>query len=89
MGFVDSNTLILADDIGSELGISYTLYVSTPNEGCSIYIPAQTPDKITVVTLTGDIVLLHNCGDLNAHTILPIQVKRIFPNNLTNLVALW
>lgn len=91
VGFVNENTLILADDIGSGAGVSYTLYVPTPNEGCSVYISSQPINDIAVMTIGGDIVTFNKCGDNNASMILPIQVLRVLTSDtsLTNLVALW
>jgi len=89
VGFVDSHTLILSDDIGSGSGVSYTLYVSTPNEGCSIYIPSGTPSTIQVLTISGDDITFEKCGDANASMILPVQVLRVISSYISNLVALW
>jgi len=89
VGFVDSHTLILADDIGSGSGVSYTLYVSTPNEGCSIYIPATDPGAINALTIGGDNITFEKCGDVNACTILPVQVLRVISSDVPSLVALW
>jgi hypothetical protein len=91
IGFVDSTTLELDADIfpiGTE---SYAIYKSDNNQGCSIYIPAQTPAKLTVLTVGGDVITLIECGDMNSSIILPVSVLKVFSTetDLSNLVALW
>jgi hypothetical protein len=90
IGFTDNTTLILDADIFIS-GNEYSIYNSDNNQGCSIYIPAQTPDKLRVLTVGGDIITFYECGDLNASLILPVNVLRVFSDdtNLTNLIALW
>jgi len=90
IGFTDSTTLVLDADIFVS-GEDYAIYNSDNNQGCSIYIPAQTPDRLTVLTVGGDVILFEDCGDANASSILPVNVLRVFDTGtaLTNLVALW
>jgi hypothetical protein len=91
IGFVDSEVLTLDANIFSSVGENYAIYNSDNNQGCSIYIPAQTPDRLTVLTVGGDVILFEDCGDANASTILPVNVLRVFDTGtvLTDLVALW
>lgn len=91
IGFVNSGTLTLDADIFPAGTEGYAIYNSDNNQGCSIYIPAQTPDKLLVLTVGGDIIAFRECGDANASSILPVNVLRVFSDdtNLTNLVALW
>ena len=91
IGFVNSSTLTLDADIfplGTE---GYAIYNSDNNQGCSLYIPAQTPASLIVLTVGGDIVEFTACGNLNSSTILPISVLKVFNTGtgLNNLVALW
>jgi hypothetical protein len=90
IGFTNNTKLILDADIFVS-GDEYSIYNSDNNQGCSIYIPAQTPDKLRVLTVGGDIITFPECGDTNASSILPVNVLRVFSDdtNLTNLVALW
>ena len=92
-GFIDENTLILSDDLASSGGIPYTLYVPTPNEGFSIYIPSGTTIASTIKLLTvgGDVVSFVGVGDANSSMILPVQALRVFSSDTTigNLIALW
>ena len=90
IGFTDNTTLILDADIFIS-GNEYSIYNSDNNQGCSIYIPAQTPDKLRVLTVGGDIITFRECGDTNASSILPVNVLRVFSDdtNLTDLIALW
>jgi hypothetical protein len=90
IGFTDNTTLILDADIFAS-GDEYSIYNSDNNQGCSIYIPAQTPDKLRVLTVGGDIITFRECGDTNASSILPVNVLRVFSDdtNLTDLIALW
>jgi hypothetical protein len=90
IGFTSHNILILDADIFVS-GDEYSIYNSDNNQGCAIYIPAQTPDKLRVLTVGGDIITFRECGDTNASSILPVNVLRVFSDdtNLINLVALW
>jgi hypothetical protein len=90
IGFTSNTTLILDADILVS-GDEYSIYNSDNNQGCSIYIPAQTPDKLRVLTVGGDIITFRECGDTNASSILPVNVLRVFSDdtNLTDLIALW
>lgn len=90
VGFVNENELRLDANIMGD-GDSYSVYNSTNNEGCSLYIPAQAPDNVTVLTVGGDVITFSGCGDLNSHTILPVNILRVFNGNtsLVNLIALW
>jgi hypothetical protein len=91
VGFDSGNRLSLDADIFTSAGDGYAIYNSDNNQGCSIYIPAQTTDKLTVLTVGGDFILFDKCGDANASSILPVNVLRVFANGtaLTGLVALW
>lgn len=92
-GFVDDHTLTLSNDIIPSDGIPYTLYVPTPNEGFSIYIPSgQTAgSNIRLLTVGGDIVTFSSVGDANSSMILPVQALRVFEIETTvaNIIALW
>lgn len=91
VGFVDEHALELSDDIATSPGLPYKIYNSKPNEGCSLYIPAETTAKLKVLTAGGDIVTFEKCGDTSSSMILPVQVLRVFKNGteLNDLVALW
>lgn len=91
IGFESSTRLILDADIFIGSTNTYSVYNSDNNQGCALYIPAQTPDKLVVLTVGGDVIAFHECGDANASSILPVNVLRVFSGdtNLTNLVALW
>ena len=90
IGFTNNTKLILDADIFVS-GDGYAIYNSDNNQGCALYIPAQTPDKLRVLTVGGDMITFTECGDTNASSILPVNVLRVFSDdtNLTNLVALW
>ena len=90
IGFTNNTTLILDDDIFTT-GEDYAIYNSDNNQGCALYISAQEPVTLTVLTVGGDVITFYDCGDLNASLILPVNVLRVFSTetNLTNLVALW
>lgn len=90
VGFINSEVLVLDADIFTT-GNGYAIYNSDNNQGCALYIPAQTPDKLVVLTVGGDVIAFRECGDANASSILPVNVLRVFSGdtNLTNLVALW
>jgi hypothetical protein len=90
IGFTDNTKLILDADILVS-GDEYSIYNSDNNQGCAIYIPTQTPGKITVLTVGGDVVTFKGCGDLNASIILPVNVLKVFSTDLdlTDLTALW
>lgn len=89
IGF-DSGELLLDASIFTS-GEAYQIYNSDNNQGCSIYIPAQEPASIKVLTVGGDIIEFIACGDLNSSIILPVSVLKVFETDtaLTNLVALW
>lgn len=86
----DDNVLVLDADVFAS-GNSYSIYNSNNNQGCSLYIPAQTPASIKALTVGGDIVEFTACGDLNSSMILPVSVLRVFNTGtgLNNLIALW
>jgi len=92
-GFIDEHTLIISSDITQNDGVGYTLYVPTPNEGFSIYIPGGQASTSTIKLLTvgGDIVTFTAVGDAAASIILPVQALRVFESstNITGLIALW
>jgi hypothetical protein len=91
IGFVNSGILTLDADIFPAGTEDYAIYNSDNNQGCAIYIPTQTPGKITVLTVGGDVVTFKGCGDLNASIILPVNVLKVFSTDLdlTYLTALW
>jgi hypothetical protein len=91
IGFESTKILLLDADIFASAGENYAIYNSDNNQGCSIYIPAQEPVKIRVLTVGGDIITFQSCGDANASSILPVNVLRVFSDdtNLTDLIALW
>lgn len=90
VGFSSDKVLVLDADIFTD-GEGYAIYNSDNNQGCSLYIPKQAPDSITVLTVGGDEITFQACGDANASMILPINVIKVMSTNtaLTNLVALW
>ena len=90
IGFTNNTTLILDTDIFAS-GDGYAIYNSDNNQGCSIYIPAQEPNDLEVLTIGGDVIQFKACGDLNASTILPVNVIRVFGpgTKIENLIALW
>jgi hypothetical protein len=86
IGF-SSDTLLLDDDIFVS-GDGFSIY--SPNEtGCVLYIPAQTPANLSVVTVGGDSLRFTLCGSETSHTILPVNVLMVTGTDLENLVALW
>jgi len=91
VGFRNSTSLVLDADIFSSSGDEYAIYNSDNNQGCALYIPAQTPNKITVLTVGGDVIKFQDCGDSTSSTILPVNVLKVLNNgtDLTGLVALW
>lgn len=91
IGFVSSSTLNLDADIFSTGGEGYAIYNSDNNQGCAIYIPTQSPSKLRVLTVGGDIITFRECGDTNASSILPVNVLRVFSDatSLIDLIALW
>ena len=91
IGFQSASILILDADIITSAGDNYAIYNSVNNQGCALYIPAQTAQKLIVLTVGGDITTFNSCGDTNASMILPVNVLRVFDNgtDLTDLVALW
>jgi hypothetical protein len=90
IGFVNSGILILDEDRFVS-GEGYAIYNSDNNQGCAIYIPAQEPDDLEVLTVGGDIITFTECGDANASTILPVNVLKVFKTgtSLGELIALW
>ena len=91
VGFDSSIILLLDEDIFQSGTQSYAIYNSVNNQGCALYIPAQTPNKLTVLTVGGDVIRFTSCGDLNASTILPVNVLKVLNDgtDLIDLVALW
>jgi len=91
IGFENNNTLLIDADIFPSSGEGYAIYNSDNNQGCAIYIPKQETGKITVLTVGGDVITFKGCGDVNASSILPVNVLRVFDNvtEITDLVALW
>jgi len=91
IGFIDEHTLSLSDDIASASGLTYTLYVPTPNEGFSIYIPGGSNGNLQIMTVGGDVVTFTLAGDKNASMILTVQALRVLETEtaLSNLIALW
>lgn len=90
VGFTSATELVLDADIFANAE-DYAIYNSDNNQGCSIYIQAQQPNDLIVLTVGGDVVEFKGCGDANASSILPVNVLRVFSTgtNLDNLVALW
>lgn len=90
VGFGDITTLILDADIFVS-GDGYAIYNSDNNQGCVIYIPAQSPALLKVLTVGGDVITFTECGDLNASMILPVNVLKVFSTDteLTDIIALW
>ena len=90
VGFINSGVLVLDADVFST-GDTYAIYNSDNNQGCALYIPAQTPAALTVLTVGGDVILFRDCGDANASMILPVNVLKVFNENteLIDLIALW
>lgn len=90
LNVTDSTTLVLSADIMADTE-AYAIYNSDNNQGCSLYIPAGTPGKLTVLTVGGDIITFEACGDDKASMILPVSVLKVFSTDtaLTNLVAIW
>lgn len=83
----NAGELLLDSDIFSN-GDGFSIY--SPNEtGCAIYIPAQTPADLRVMTVGGDLIRLSTCGSSTSHTILPINILTVTDTALTGLVALW
>jgi hypothetical protein len=91
VGFINQYTLILDADIFTNSADEYAIYNSDNNQGCAIYIPAQTPAKLIVLTVGGDVTTFNSCGDPSASMILPVNVLRVFDigTDLVDLVALW
>jgi len=90
-GFIDQHTLVLSSDLTSAGGFPYTLYVPTPNEGFSIYIPGNQFGNLQILTVGGDIVTFSAAGDQNASMILPVQALRVLESEtaISYLIALW
>jgi hypothetical protein len=90
VGFVNSGVLTLDANIFSS-GEGYAIYNSDNNQGCALYIPSQTPQKIIVLTVGGDIITFNACGDVGSSMILPVNVLKVFASgtDLVDLVALW
>ena len=87
IGF-SSDILLLDDDIFVSED-EFSIY--SPNDtGCALYIPAQAPGVLYVVTVGGDSLRFTLCGSSTSHTILPVNVIKVqSATGLTNLVALW
>lgn len=89
LNVIDSETLLLSSDIMVDTE-TYAVYKSDNNQGCSLYIPAQTPANLVVVTIGGDTVRLEGCGSVDESIILPISVSRVLEDTtITDIVALW
>jgi hypothetical protein len=90
VGFGNSTILNLDANIFNNSD-GYAIYNSDNNQGCAIYIPAQEPNDLEVLTVGGDIIMFTDCGDLNASMILPVNVLKVLDTttNLTDLIALW
>jgi hypothetical protein len=86
----NGTALVLSADIMADTE-SYAIYNSDNNQGCALYIAAQEPGLLKVLTVGGDTVEFLQCGDTNASMILPINVLRVFETDtsLVKLVALW
>lgn len=92
VGFIDSQNLILDANIFEGSINGYAIYNSDNNQGCAIYILAQAPGRLKVLTVGGDIITFEKCGDGNASSILPVNVLRVFEvgTEITEqLIALW
>lgn len=90
IGYIDENRLTLDSDIFTS-GDGYAIYNSDNNQGCSLYIPAQTPNNITVKTVGGDVINLTGCGSVSESIILPLSVVMVMSSGteLQKIVALW
>jgi hypothetical protein len=91
IGFENSGTLVLDSDRFVS-GEGYAIYNSDNNQGCAIYIPKEEPGNLKVLTVGGDIITFNKCGDVNASSILPVNVLRVFSTGTeisVPLVALW
>jgi hypothetical protein len=90
VGFVSETVIVLDANIFAS-GETYSIYNSDNNQGCALYIPAQTAAKLKVMTVGGDVVVLEACGGTGSSIILPINVLKVFSTDtsLTNLVAIW
>lgn len=90
-GFINGTTLVISKDIAIASGLAYTIYVPTPNEGFSIYLPAGSPGNLQIMTVGGDVVTFSAVGDANASMILTVQAVRVLEANtsLSDLIALW
>jgi hypothetical protein len=91
IGFESTKILLLDADIFASGGENFAIYNSDNNQGCAIYIPAQTVGELQVLTVGGDVIIFRACGDSNASSILPVNVLRVFDTDtdLTDLIALW
>lgn len=91
IGFESTKILVLDADIFTNPGHEFSIYNSDNNQGCALYITAQTPNDLRVLTVGGDVITFKACGDVNASMILPVNVLRVLSTGtgLTNLVALW
>jgi hypothetical protein len=85
-----ATTLVLSANVMANTK-KYSIYNSVNNEGCSLYIPKQTPASVKVLTVGGDIIIFTLCGDTNASSILPVNILKVFSTDtsLTGLIALW
>jgi len=86
VGFINSTTLLLSDNIFTSGGDNYKIFQGQ-NEGCYLYVPTQTAGAtIEVETIGGDIVRFSQ----PPVGIIPVQVRKIFSGtDAVNLVALW
>jgi len=85
----NGTTLVLSDDIMEDTE-SYSIYNSDNNQGCALYIPAQEPASLIVLTVGGDSIGFKSCGDTAAGSIFPVNVLRVLEaTNLVDLVAIW
>jgi len=91
IGFESSNILLLDEIIFPSGSPNYAIYNSDNNQGCAIYIPAQAPNDLTVLTVGGDVIKFKSCGDSNSSIILPVNVLKVFDTGteLTSIIALW
>lgn len=88
---IDSHTLKLSEDLLNDSGAEYIIYNPGPIEPCSIYIPEGQVGKIRVLTVGGDDIMFTKAGSTTSHTILPVQVVRVFADgtDVDGLIALW
>jgi len=81
----NNTTLLLSDDAFTSGSATYKIYQGK-NNGCYIYIPAESPGTVEVETIGGDIVSFFD----PPAGVLPIQVFKIRSGtNISKLIALW